>query len=728
MKRITALLLALVAPLAFATVKSPGNAPGGGGGGSGTVTSIGLTMPSVFTVAGSPVTTAGTFGVTYATGQTANQFLATPDGTTGAIGLRAIVAGDLPNLTGDVTSLAGVTTIAVGAVTDAKASLAVKPAVGLVATANLTLSGAQTIDGVAGTVAQTVVLATAQTTQSQNGPWTMQTGAWTRPSWYPSGGTTQAFQFITTAARIGTLYQGTTWRQTAVAPITIDTTATTWSETPLALNSTSVTGTLPAANLPAGVPTGSANPSATLGLTAVNGSAATYMTSDSAPALSQAIVPTWTGIHTWSLTEPRLRLNQSGAGTDLKNWDIDVASGVFTMRTRTDADAAGKNWLAVTRGTTTAISDVSLGNATDNNTFQVLGTGIESLNGEVDVLRAAGGGVLSMKVASTAPVVEMQRTSSSADAKRWGFDAGTSNALSFYAENDAGTVFRNFVNVQRTGAALTSENFGNATDNPTYGFLGTGTASFGGSVASSATLSTANAAPSVVWNATGQGTDQKRWAMDEQSANVWKFRTITDASASGSDIFSIARGTGTAVSSITFGNATDNPTYTFSGTGTLTMPGGGSWAGNGTVTTGGGIGMGNWTVTASAVPVNGMYRPATNTLGFAANTTAIGSWSTTIFDVLTDLAVDTVGKGLQVKEGTNGKQGICTLAAGTCTVTTTSVTANSRIFLTEQTLGTITVPSALAVSARTAGTSFTILASALTDTSVVAYEIFEPAP
>ena len=45
---------------------------------------------------------------------------------------------------------------------------------------------------------------------------------------------------------------------------------------------------------------GSHNPTATIGLTAVNGTAATWMTSDSAPSLSQAIVPTWTGLHTFN--------------------------------------------------------------------------------------------------------------------------------------------------------------------------------------------------------------------------------------------------------------------------------------------------------------------------------------------------------------------------------------------------------------------------------------------
>jgi hypothetical protein len=37
----------------------------GGGGGSGTVTSVGLSAPSIFTVSGSPVTTSGTLALTY---------------------------------------------------------------------------------------------------------------------------------------------------------------------------------------------------------------------------------------------------------------------------------------------------------------------------------------------------------------------------------------------------------------------------------------------------------------------------------------------------------------------------------------------------------------------------------------------------------------------------------------------------------------------------------------
>lgn len=86
--------------------------------------------------------------------------------------------------------------------------------------------------------------------------------------------------------------------------------------------------------------------------------------------------------------------------------------------------------------------------------------------------------------------------------------------------------------------------------------------------------------------------------------------------------------------------------------------------------------------------------------------------------------VNAVGKGLAVAEGANAKQGTAVLVAGTVTVANTSVTANSRILLTTQTPGG--TAGFLVVSARVAGTSFTILSSNAADTSTVAYEIFEP--
>jgi len=85
----------------------------------------------------------------------------------------------------------------------------------------------------------------------------------------------------------------------------------------------------------------------------------------------------------------------------------------------------------------------------------------------------------------------------------------------------------------------------------------------------------------------------------------------------------------------------------------------------------------------------------------------------------------TINDGIRINEGTNATMGTAVLTAGTVTVNTTKVTANSRIFLTTQTSGG--TPGSVYVSARTAGTSFTITSTSGTDTSTVAWLIIEPA-
>lgn len=89
-----------------------------------------------------------------------------------------------------------------------------------------------------------------------------------------------------------------------------------------------------------------------------------------------------------------------------------------------------------------------------------------------------------------------------------------------------------------------------------------------------------------------------------------------------------------------------------------------------------------------------------------------------------DLAILTAGKGLTIKEGTNAKMGRIALVGGTRTISTTAVTANSEIFITNQSPGG--TPGMLIVSSRIAGTSFTILSSSVLDTSTVAWIIIEP--
>lgn len=91
-----------------------------------------------------------------------------------------------------------------------------------------------------------------------------------------------------------------------------------------------------------------------------------------------------------------------------------------------------------------------------------------------------------------------------------------------------------------------------------------------------------------------------------------------------------------------------------------------------------------------------------------------------------NVLISTIGKGLQVKTGTNAKIGTAVLVAGTVTVANTSVTANSRIFLTSQSDGGS--PGFLRITAKTVGTSFVITSSNGADTSTVAWMIVESIP
>ena len=86
-------------------------------GGGGSVTSVALAMPSIFTVSGSPVTTSGTLTATL-NSQAANTFLAAPNGASGTPTFRTIVAADIPtlnqNTTGTASNVTGTVAIANG--------------------------------------------------------------------------------------------------------------------------------------------------------------------------------------------------------------------------------------------------------------------------------------------------------------------------------------------------------------------------------------------------------------------------------------------------------------------------------------------------------------------------------------------------------------------------------------------------------------------------------------
>jgi hypothetical protein len=127
----------------------------------GTVTSVGLSMPTQFTVTNSPVTSSGTLTAAWNT-QTANYVLAGPtSGGAAAPSFRALVAGDVPALsyvssvsaTAPITSTGGLTpTIAVTSAaltktddTNVTLTLGGSPTTALLAATSLTLGWSGTL-------------------------------------------------------------------------------------------------------------------------------------------------------------------------------------------------------------------------------------------------------------------------------------------------------------------------------------------------------------------------------------------------------------------------------------------------------------------------------------------------------------------------------------------------------------------------------------------------------
>ena len=124
--------------------------------------------------------------------------------------------------------------------------------------------------------------------------------------------------------------------------------------------------------------------------------------------------------------------------------------------------------------------------------------------------------------------------------------------------------------------------------------------------------------------------------------------------------------------------------------------------------------------TSNNVVITPLTAQAATALDFAAPP-VLGFGSTTPRPVN---ATTIAGTKVSVTTGVNASAGTsAAMTAGSVIVSTTAITANSLVFFTTNALGTITVPQAYRVSARTPGVSFTIQSSSATDTSTVDYWI-----
>jgi hypothetical protein len=223
-------------------------------------------------------------------------------------------------------------------------------------------------------------------------------------------------------------------------------------------------------------PTGTsvgANPSATIGLSVVNGAAVTFMRSDAAPALSQSITPTWSGVHTFSsppifssLTGPLKGNAASAVGLAASSDIIGIWSGTCNNTTFLRGD-----------GTCAA----GAGGSTANPTATI---GLTAVNGvAASSIRSDGAPALSQAIvptwtaqhifskvgpdlaspifmSSTLPSIAWNQTGAAADNRLWDV-AAASARLQFRAINDAGSTANNFMDVSRSGAAISKVSFPN---------------------------------------------------------------------------------------------------------------------------------------------------------------------------------------------------------------------------------------------------------------------------
>ena len=117
---------------------------------------------------------------------------------------------------------------------------------------------------------------------------------------------------------------------------------------------------------PAGAGATFGNRTALLGLVAINGVATTVARSDSAPALSQAIIPTWTGPHTFTCdtanpiqlrsTGPSVLLEVTNAAAGSKMWTVGAYAQRYDITVWNDAFTVLTSALRINRSATTLTS------------------------------------------------------------------------------------------------------------------------------------------------------------------------------------------------------------------------------------------------------------------------------------------------------------------------------------------------------------------------------------
>lgn len=252
------------------------------------------------------------------------------------------------------------------------------------------------------------------------------------------------------------------------------------------------TGTVPTARLGAGVAdattwlrgdqswqglpggfTGFANPTASIGLAAVNGAATTAMRSDAAPALSQAIIPTWTAQHIFSLSgatnaavlvssaQPQVDWNESDAAADNRRWRFEVNSERFFGRVVNDANSATNAWLDINRTANTVDSINLIATTVQFNGNEVLTTATLSTSNTwtaQQIFSLSGATNAAILLSSAQPQIDWNETDAAANNRRWRIEAQAEQYVGLMV-NDANSASVAWMTVERTANVCDSVTF-----------------------------------------------------------------------------------------------------------------------------------------------------------------------------------------------------------------------------------------------------------------------------
>lgn len=241
-----------------------------------------------------------------------------------------------------------------------------------------------------------------------------------------------------------------------------------------------------------------ANPTATIGTSAVNGSEVTYMRSDAAPAINQGMSPTWTNTHTFSAAQAIVNTTYNSTGFNARFGTLGIQSNAINSGWVSDNIYynAGWKYLATGSGQLLAFLDKELqcriftngtagGTATYKTPFKVNYNGYVGIGGDISGSAAVFSGAKVIVDANmTLTSGNIGVTSGNVNVPAGSVNIGTSTAASGSVLTLSGSAglqesIQSFGDINGQRGGITFDKYGGTSTTPTaitngtsIGFLG----------------------------------------------------------------------------------------------------------------------------------------------------------------------------------------------------------------------------------------------------------------